>query len=422
MKKIMTLVCILLSAITLVGCSTRGPVGGFTPGGGSGSYGQYGKPFEVQLRTADGSPMPALDGISVVWTAVEGVEEYQSSLNAKGEASVYGPDGEYKVTLTGLPDGYTYNPNAYVANSAKKRNLTVDLYPIRQFSGGDGGEPDQQYNIKATGAYRFVFEKPTDAYYFYYSVPYAGKMCFESLLDITENKVSPLFYDAGSTYYWFVETLISGGGASNTFTKNFYYEYDLTNSQGKVFKIGVETLEEGLFPVTIDVLIQKVGEYSQPDYDLVEVPAPSNLPQSPEAEGSKFVLLADDFGKLLDENQVELREDGYYYVKKNGKKLFAVLTKDVAGILTTDSGTGMNDGRVSKACYAAGKDYTKFFKAYAAKTNGAGSYHANKELKQFLYDFSLSKQYFYDGNGFAEGSGYRSNDNSRWLFACGYYK
>ncbi len=426
MKKIITLVCILLSAITfsLVGCTTRGPVNGFNPGGsGNTSYGQYGTPFKVQLRTADNSPMPSLDGISVIWTAKEGVEEYQAKLNSKGEASVYGPDGEYKVTLSGLPDGYTYDPNAYVADSARKRNLNVDLYPIREPAGGDGGLPDQQYKINSTGAYRFVFENAADHYYFSFGAAFSGKMSFESLLDITENKVSPLFYDANTTFFYKEEVhkLITGGGESNTYTKNFYYEYDLSNSQSKLFKIGVEVLEEEVFPVTIDVLIQKAGEFSQPGIALEEVPAPKNLPQSPEGEGGTFVLLANDFKKVLDDNQVELR-DGYYYVKKNGKRLYALLTRDINNILMTQSLTGLSDPMVSKACYAVGKDYTKFFNAYKAKVNSQDGYHVDEALKQFLYDFSLSKQYFFDGYGSAEGGGYVSNDSSRWLFACGYYK
>ncbi len=397
-----------------------------------------GEPFTVTLRTADGGQLTSVEGIKAIWTDLNGANIYQAPFNEGGVATCYGPDGEYQVTLSNTPNGYTYNPNVYISNN-DTRDEVISLYPLRQLTGGDGTQYNS-YKAKTTGAYRFTFDSPKQEFYFSFGAAFSGNISFESMLDVTENEVLPIFYECFGVQYAEVRKKIVGGGVENTYTKNFYCSYNLTGSQGKIFKIGVETLNANAFPVSIDVLVEKEGEYSDGNITLQPMPVPENLPKAPENDGRWVYLRAGTQKNVLSDAMVVYDEtdDRYYYnanynkmdaegnplpaVANKDRMVYAMLKKDIDGVLITDGGTGLSYPMITHRCYEAGLDYTAFINAHFNQANSDGAYPVTKALKQYLYDFAESKQLFFDGEGSAEGDGGLSTDSSsRWLFACGYY-
>ncbi len=403
------------------------------------------KPFTVKLNTTDGKSVESYADIYAIWTAVGGVGVYQAPFDASGMATCYGPDGEYQVTLSSAPTGYTYNPNIYYADN-NGNHKTIDLYPLRDFTGGDGSNAfENAYKARTTGAYRFTFNRPADTFFFTFGASYSGEMSFQSLLDVTANEVSPIFYEH------FISTgsqrqEIKGGGAENSYTKNFYFTTKFTDSQGGLYRMAVETINANAFPVTVDILIQKDGEYTESGSNLEIVAIPENLEAALEPPtGSTFVFLPDTNGKVLDEEMVVyVKEEDCYYLNKTynqvdeagkplepvadrQKPIFAVLTRDIPGVIDTYdmSGNrldvGLSHGEIRQTCYSSGKDYTQFIRAHFALTNSDGSYQVTARLKNYLYDYSESKQLFYDNQGFLEPE-YQTDSASRWLFACGYYE
>ncbi len=438
MKRIITFLLgalLALLSFTAFGCTSRAPGGFHINSGNSAGGGQYGMPFKATLKAGDGIALEGVENITAIWTAKEGGDVHTAPFNEEGVAIVYGPDGEYNLTLSALPQGYTYDPNLYVADNLTPE-LTVVLYPLRQFTGGNGSGPEngRRSIMNTTGAYRFIFEEVTDVYYFSIEMSFSSKMNLRSMMNVTADNASPVLYQIHGTpgIYWGTETLYTGGGAEGVFTKNFRFEYGLTDSQGLQFRLGIQVLEEGVLPVTVDVLLASDGEYNEGSTSLPMVPVPEDLqPNGGQEEPTgTFVLLGDLNGRMLDESMVKKGEDGFYYYTRNNKQylLYAVLTKDVSGMITTETGQGLNDPKVRHTCYRCGekkdekKDYTNFFKAHAALVNGKGSYPVTDGLKAYLQDYSVSKQVFFDGYGSAEGdSGYRSDGDSRWMFVCGVY-
>ncbi len=395
--------------------------------------------FTVRLRTADGGTMGSLEGVQAIWTDLNGVNIYQAEFNKEGVATCYGPDGEYQITLSNTPQGYAYNPNVYFADN-NKSEVVIALYPVREFRGSSTGQkPPDQYSVTNTGVYRFTFESPSDEFYFNFGAVYSGRMSFQSLLDVTANEVLPIFYTAGTIYYFDVQIPVIGGGAENTYTKNFLYEFQLTNSQDKLFKIGVETVNIKAFPVTIDVLIQKEGEYTDNDiqYEVVPTPElwlPDSLREDTENGGwlaakptsGRFTYIYNTNKGVLDETMV-IEHEGYYYVKDAEgkadltKPLYAMLTKDIPSFMEAE-GAGLSYSMVRHKCASSKKDYTNFINAYFVKVNKDGVYPVDTALKEYLFDFCKSKQLVFDGMSTAEQEGYKTDGASRWLFACGYYR
>ncbi len=438
MKKIITLALSALMSLSLVGfagCTTRAPSGDFTINGDSSGSGlPQGTPFKATLQTVDGGKLNKVEELSAIWTSVEGSGIHRAPFNANGVATAYGLDGEYQITLSGLPEGYTYDPNVHFADNRENSDKVIELYPLRELTGGSGKDAMNDFCILSeSGAYRFVFENENDYYYFSFGARYSGQMNIKSLIDISSDEINPKFYAVTGTPGIYVgsEVPAEGGGVSGKHTKNFSYDFGLTNSQSMLFKIAVDAInDEVSFPVSVDLLIQKKGEYSLDEGNLTMVPAPTDLEVNggeTEPTGS-FRLLADEYGgQFKQENWIyDEADDRYYATNANGeadksKMIYAVLTKNVSGIIDSDGDTGLSYGMVRHSCYSSGKDYTEFIQAYFAKVNRQGSFPVTAALQEYLYDYSESHQIFFDGYGVAEPT-YRSDSKSRWLFVCGYYK
>ncbi len=411
-------------------------------------------PFTVALQTMDGSSVEDLEtqSISAIWTSVDGASVFQAPFNGAGEASSVEPDGEYQVTLSKIPSGYTYNPNIYEANN-KNKKVVIELYPLREFTGSYGTDPYNPLKAETIGAYRFTFNDPSDEFYFQFAATYAGKISFESLLDVTANEILPYFAKGANAMYFGNPQKITGGGAENTYTKNFYWEHNLTDSQDLIFVMGVEAREDATFPVIVDLLIDK-SEYEGEGFGYEVVKAPVDLAKAEEPKKkTSFVLLADSAGQwnggmAFKEELVAFDEEtGYYYRNKNygkrdsndnalapapdlNKKIYAVLTRDIPDyyVYTDPGGNVPNMGlsyRKEHLCSNSKKDYSEFINAYFEKVNSDGTYPVDAALKEYLYDYSVSRNLFHDMSGlggFPEEHRYQSTGGARWMFVCGFYE
>lgn len=408
-----------------------------------------GDSFSVTLHTTDGGSLNGIEesGIYAIWTSKEGASIYQAPFNEKGVATCEEPDGEYQVTLSELPDGYTYNPNIYEVDN-KNKSVVIDLYPLREFTGSSNGkDPYNPFKAEDIGAYRFTFKNASEQYYFRFSASYSGKIIFESLLDVTANEISPYFGKGANSQYFGNPEKITGGGAESSYTKNFYWACNLSESQNLIFVMGVDAREDATFPVTIDLLISK-EEYEGEGYGYEVVEPPVDLPQATNPlNGTRFVLLADVAGswngkKIFDEKMVVFDEEtGYYYRNKNygknlpavadkNKRIYAVLTRDIPGyfVYVEPSGNIPNKGlsyREIQLFKNSKKNYTYFIKEYFGKVNSDGTYPVDAALKEYLNDYSVSHGLFHDLSGlggFPEEHGYQATKGAEWLFVCGFYE
>lgn len=382
--------------------------------------------------------------ISARWTDMESSNSafYTAEFDSKGVAKISGLDGDYKVTLTDVPDGYTYNPNIYEANN-ESRDVYIVLYPLSAATGlGTGWVENEVISLTSMGVYRATLTKSNyeKGVHFKFKPTTTGLYSVQSIIDITANELNPILdvYMGNSGGYVNEASpdTRDDGGEANTYTKNFLWSLQLTDV-GNVFYFCVRatTLSADVFPINVDFILDKDGEISGGGNSETTVVTPAHDFEAAadtafdDAVGT-FTYMAWYNGNrgVLHGSDVKLGDDGYYHLydaetETYGKKIYAKINKDTE-IIGTDSQTGFCDGMV-RLTNLNGYNYTDFIRdeerGYAAYVNGDGVYPVTEELKVFLQNYAVAQRLFNDGNGYAEGAGYNSSETDQWLFACGYY-
>ena len=286
MKKLyLPLLLLLILSLLLSGCGeyTKPPVSTpITPGGDDpgdppddpGGEEPEGEPFTVSLSFGGAAFVP-VQPISAQWS--DGYSYHQAAFDEYGEARITGLDGDYQVTLTGLPTGYTYNPNIYRANN-DNRHVTIELYQL----GSTRKDGSDLYNkviaLQSMGVYRATLPadgskvnpamhenvKKGQMIFFQFVPKHAGTYSIESWMDITANLVNPIIeVYHGSSAYKTYGYAVDGGGVEGNYTKNFRCEVDVDDEQiGMVFAFGIRvTSKIDVFPVTVDFSLQYEDSY-----------------------------------------------------------------------------------------------------------------------------------------------------------------
>ena len=441
MKKSIAIVAAAVASLMLfAGCgmyskpagSTGGDVGG--EGGGK-DPGKNETSFKVTL-VCDGEPYIPTNGLSAQW--YDGLGKTSAPFNEKGVAEIKGLNGDYRVTLSGLDDKYTYDPNSYFVTNDSP-DVEIELYHLSSVTGK--GVAYSEYTLRTTGYYRATFNNEAQAkkgLMFLYVPTQAGKYSIESMVDITANEINPIaqFYVGTSSFFSeFSYTTLDTGGASSSYTKNFRYDVQIVKEEiGGVFRYLIKfnsRVSNVQYPLNIDFHVSYQGEAEEDPYKAETVNATENFAARKaqiadwEQTGRTWTDACENRsnGKyLVGENYKFNEEDGLWHVwdgENFGEVLWAIINVD-SNLIKTESGFGFKDDLVSTN-YLEGYNYNNFVDSYAANTNESGCYPVTAELKVFLQNYAVSQRYFMDGKGWAEDHGYKSSEEDQWLFNCGYY-
>lgn len=437
MKKFLALIAAFfaLGALCLAGCGEYKPPA--SPGTTvPGSPDDPDKPidtentFSVSLLYQNELFAPQ-ETIYALWREIDGVAVYSAPFDASGVARIEGLDGDYTVTLSALPAGYTYNPNIYMATNDEKR-VAITLYQLTPTRGSGSDKYDNIIRLASPGAYRVTIARPDQTVYLQFEPSKRGQYSMQSIIDVSANEINPILDIYQGTTAWKPEKpteTVDGGGEENTYTKNFRWEIQYPGTSGTIFAFGLRAqgINDDAFPVAIDFILDADGEFtgggSTIQYETVY--AKEEFKKTPEYSATFQYVAGLRPNRVLDASLFKLNpEDGYYHFYDEatdtyGGILYAKINKDPQ-IVSTQTGMWFLDGQVSKKCN--GKDYSQFVSAYAQYVNGDGVYAVTEELKTFLQDFSVAQRYFNDGNGWAELNGYNSSEANQWLFDCGYYE
>ena len=250
-------------------------------------------PFTVTLKVGDEVYIPSEEHpISVQWN--DGYSVHTAPIGQDGVARVGGLDGDYRIRLTSIPEGYTYNPNAYTATN-NDRNLEIQLHKIVTTR----GHGDQLYNaieIKNTGLYCVELTSATHEIFFEFAPPKSGTYSVESWMDTIDNKVNPQakYYGANRFFKDYQHTA-DDGGAEGTYTKNFKLDVKIADEMisdgGQVtFSFGVlSTSTDGVYPIKVYFAITLDGEFSlnHTESELM-FPADEHLATAPNYDPDKY--------------------------------------------------------------------------------------------------------------------------------------
>lgn len=388
-----------------------------------------------------------ITGVQAQWTDKETKEVYRAAFDKDGVAKSPDLDGDYRVTLVNLPEGYTYEPNIYEADNDFKE-VSISLYqltPIALNSEPYGGDPfkgEYYYDLNNIGAYRVTLKSVEDKVFFRFLPDKNGVYTVTSMVDVTANEVNPIMdLHTGNSQYISPKPSKTqdGGGSENSYTKNFVMEYNISPSEvGNVmiFRLYSTSRNADAYPLTVDFILDRDGDFAN-RYDAAEEILPtekfdevSNGILNPAGRFTYCARRPGVVNRKLDQKAVKLYDDGYYYyydslTDTRLERLYAQI-KFATEVMDESFYSG---GHV-RLYYIVGTDgvarnYDEFIRGengYGAHCNGDGVYPVTEELKNFLQAYSVSQRYFNDGNGWAETEAkYNSDEDSQWMFACGYY-
>lgn len=283
LNRIISLLLALVTVFTLVGCGEgsyqNGPGTGVVGGGvrPDGSGGGAEQPpmnddpsddFVVTLL-ADGAPYSPRMDMSVYWS--DGFSLHSAPVGEDGVARIDGLDGDYRVTLSAVPNEYTYDPNSNIATN-DNRSITLNLYTLNRLSGSGTGLYDC-YQFRKTGVYSAVIESPEDAIYFQYAPELSGTYSIESWADTTADNINPYVdvYGGSSQFKYYLRTT-NDGGTVGSYTINFVHTVQIADEMisagGQAvytFAVKAES-KDGKYPITVTFAVKRDGGFELPDY------------------------------------------------------------------------------------------------------------------------------------------------------------
>ena len=271
-KKLLAILLILSSVLSLAACSGEyvGPSGG---GGGRGDEGgeEYVPPvmnddptddFTVTLL-ADGKPYSPRTEMLARFS--DGFSVFISKFDSSGIARIDGLDGDYKVTLTEVPNEYTYDPNSnFITND--DRNIVIELHTLNILTGSGAGSMNG-HPISNTGVYAATLSGPDSAIFFMYSPSENGIYTIESWADTEADNVNPYMDVYIGSFAWNqYQRTIDDGGKMGSYTINFVHTVKLTEDQvgnNYIFAVKADS-KNNEYPVTVTFAIKRDGGFEYP--------------------------------------------------------------------------------------------------------------------------------------------------------------
>lgn len=294
--------------------------------------------FTVTLRVNGEAYSPRMD-MYVRWSDVDGFSVFTAPFDKDGVARIDGLNGDYKVTLSSVPNEYTYDPNSYIATN-NARNIVIDLYTLNRLTGSGTGIYDC-YQFSKTGVYCAVIEDPDDAIYFQYAPDRSGTYTIESWADTTADNINPYIevYGGHSQYKYYIRT-INDGGTMGSYTINFVHnvqiaDENISSGGGQAvytFAIKADT-KNNKYPITLTFAVKRDGDFELggnvdagwkgivvPQYDFSKyyekttheyTGKTKKYPEYQYSAGSNIYVFDDDKFALWD---IEKGGDGFYHV------------------------------------------------------------------------------------------------------------
>lgn len=274
-KKIISILLVAIMLLSLVACNGEYNYGN-TPGtGGSGGgdgEGGYVPPvmnddptddFTVTLMADGASYKPRME-MFAYWN--DGFSVHTAKFDKNGIARIDGLDGDYRVTLSDIPNEYAYDPNTNYATN-DDRNIVINMYTINMLAGSGTG-PYDCYNFRYTGVYSAVIDSPDDVIFFEYAPDGMGTYTIESWMDVTADNVNPYIeVYGGHTEYKYYVGMTDDGGAMGSYTINFVHTVQIAKENisagGQAtytFAIKAD-VKNNKYPVTIIFAVKRDGDF-----------------------------------------------------------------------------------------------------------------------------------------------------------------
>lgn len=412
--------------------------------------------FSVRLSYKN-EPFTQTSGMHAYWS--DGSSIHAADFE-NGVAKIAGLDGDYTVTIDGLPIILFYDPNSHRASN-DEQDITIDLYTVTETDPKQKGTNEYTDSIKVSepGLYQTTIEERLHKIFYEFTPRVSGTYTIETIMSTQENKVNPRFdvYTGTRVAKYFAYTL-DDGGESGVYTRNPRYQVSVAKGNvGMAYTFSVTAEQrDGIYPTDVYFLIRYEGTYNPPALDKsIIVPDQNALIsrgtitdawikehdnlaslgelQYPEIKISETAtdrrFDSDLFGLSSNEGEDFYRMYNESTGKYDGAVLYAQITKShrffaanqgasVSFVnVEATSGTGvlsLSNGKENyklfieggAACVAqnvVGMENCGDLKGLSDMVNNSnGLYPVTEELRSFLQKFAEKERYFSDGQGWAE--------------------
>ena len=284
MKRILAIWLVLAALLALCACTQHNPAinpSGTQPEGESTpetalpeTEGEDGEPGYTVTLTYNGKVFTQTGDIVAQWT--DGYSYYTAPFE-NGVAQTEYLDGDYRVTLSDLPEGFTYNPNIYTA-TADGRDVEIELHKV-EAPRGAGSDEYHCIELKKTNYYRAQFSRKGQQLFFEFIPASSGTYVIESLVDTAAQAFNPIMMVyVGSSQFKLFDHEQDGGGAENGYTKNFKYVMNVDDDEiGTVFTFAIKLdAKSDEFPQYVDFALQLDSTYNRKD-TIAEMQVPADM-------------------------------------------------------------------------------------------------------------------------------------------------
>ncbi len=325
MKRILCLFLVLLTVLSLAGCGEyfnpldrpiEQPPAIEDPNKDPADLVNDPTAYTVSIRY-DGKPyIPrAQDGVKAQWS--DGYHIYSADFGEDGVARIGNLDGDYQVSLVGLPGNYLYNTNAYQAKNSKDgRHVTIDIYQPAFLQVPPVTTNYNGVKISGTGVFRIELKSADQKIFFVYSPTEAGSYAVESWVNTAEGQYNPkVDVYQGSSFYNFFSFTLDDGGYEKGYTKNFKHIVEVAKenistsgggSANFIFAIHADS-KNGIYPMYLDFAITLNGDFSLDHANKTVIIPAETFAETPDYVGHHFAwaetsLIGAGGGKLFDDD------------------------------------------------------------------------------------------------------------------------
>ena len=291
-----------LSFVLAFVCVCAAGCGEYNPANNGGNHGN--KPggddpnrpkvtFTARL-TVEGKEYIPQTPMSASWSDGESV--FSADFDENGVATVEGLDGDYAVSLSGVPQGYTYNPNIYFADNDNK-DISIELIKLNTYFGsGTGWYGGDVVAFTSRGVYRLTFDSAGQEIKCRFTTTENGNYVIESIVDTGPNEYNPRIdvYSGSAVYVPPEPTVtITDGGNSSVYTQNFRYDVSTEGKGGSAMFAVKCASRHNIYPAYVDIRIVWASEYDVEVQSYTTVFPKEDFKQTPEYSGSTFVYIGD---------------------------------------------------------------------------------------------------------------------------------
>lgn len=361
----------------------------------------------------------------------------RTTLPANGSTS-------YSVHLGRVPEGYTYNPNAYEM-SPEENDIRIILSTISDFLDGDGTkyvDLDEEGNpvdgtgpyITTEGVYNFEVTSSDDEIYMGFVPNAPGKYQIEAwAYDLSGVKTTLNYYGGNPEYVENILGEYKDGGLNGNFAytleckeDSFYQNEDGTLVSGSKHIFGLKAEGDNIYPFEFSLSISYVGKADpvvNETKTVVDMNATETLVEfANKPEGAKIKQIPMDGSVTVVYNQ----EDRFYHLNDvNGPEVLVKISKPCAYIdkAISEISTAQYGDQTYLLLDDKTKNYEPLVEQYAEVCNSDGVYPATEELKVMLKLIADKQQYFHPMYGYiAPQLDYEVAEENQWLFAAYYYE